>query len=59
MIELSSSIISSTISTCIVYPAERIKIEMHLKKELKSTKEAIKSIYEKYGLKGYYMGLSS
>jgi len=30
MIELASSIVSSTITTCIVYPAERVKLEMHL-----------------------------
>jgi hypothetical protein len=30
MIELTSSIVSSTITTCIVYPAERVKLEMHL-----------------------------
>lgn len=38
MIELTSSIVSSTITTCIVYPAERIKLEMHLNADIKSTK---------------------
>ena len=61
MIELTSSIVSSTFSTCIVYPGERIKIEMHLDKdkELKDTKDAIKKIYHRYGFKGFYQGLSS
>jgi hypothetical protein len=30
MIELGSSIISSTIATVLLYPAERVKIEMQL-----------------------------
>lgn len=32
---------------------------MHLHHDIKETKEAIRKIYEKYGLKGFYMGLNS
>ena len=43
MIELGSSIISSTIATVLLYPAERVKIEMQLStvKEEKPQSEAI------------------
>jgi hypothetical protein len=43
MIELGSSIISSTIATVLLYPAERVKIEMQLStvKEEKPQSEPI------------------
>jgi hypothetical protein len=58
MIDLTASITSSTIVTALLYPIERLKIEMQLNKEDGSASNNSKNILDKQGIKGFYQGLS-
>jgi hypothetical protein len=58
MIDLTASITSSTIVTALLYPIERLKIEMQLNKEDGSASNNAKNILDKQGIKGFYQGLS-
>ena len=58
MIDLTASITSSTIVTSLLYPIERLKIEMQLNKEDGTVSTNLKEILEKQGLIGFYQGLS-
>ena len=58
MIDLAASITSSTISTSLLYPIERFKIQMQLNKEDSSFTSSFRSILEQQGIIGFYQGLS-
>ena len=58
MIDLAASITSSTISTTLLYPIERFKIEMQTNKEDSSFAKSFKNIMDQQGLIGFYQGIS-
>lgn len=58
MIDLAASITSSTIVTTILYPIERLKIEMQLNHEDNSIASSAIAIYNRQGVKGFYQGLN-
>ena len=58
MIDLAASIASSTIVTALLYPIERLKIEMQLNKDEGSISTNAKAIMDRQGLHGFYQGLS-
>jgi hypothetical protein len=58
MIDLAASIASSTITTALLYPIERLKIEMQLNKEDGSLATNFPAILDKQGLGGFYNGLT-
>ena len=59
MIDLGASIVASTISTAILYPAERVKIQMQLQISSTNFSETIKLIMKNNGVSGFYTGISS
>ena len=58
MIDLAASITSSTITTALLYPIERLKIEIQLDKDNESVAKSFDSIMTKQGVPGFYQGLS-
>lgn len=54
-----ASIASSTAATILLYPIERIKIEMQLDRQDGSFRSSYDRILRKYGLSGFYQGASS
>jgi hypothetical protein len=58
MIDLASSITSSTIATVLLYPIERLKIEMQLNHNNDSIVTNFFSIADRQGIYGFYQGLS-
>lgn len=58
MIDLVASITSSTITTTLLYPIERLKIEMQLNQQDGSLTTNLQAILDKQGWEGFYQGLS-
>lgn len=58
MIDLAASITSSTVATVLLYPIERLKIEMQLNHDNDSITANFLAIVERQGLGGFYQGLS-
>jgi len=58
MIDLAASITSSTAVTMILYPIERLKIEMQLNHEDGSIITNANAIVDRQGMAGFYQGLS-
>lgn len=58
MIDLAASISSSTVVTLILYPIERLKIEMQLNHEDASISTNAQAIISRQGMAGFYQGLS-
>jgi hypothetical protein len=58
MIDLAASITSSTVATLLLYPIERLKIEMQLNHENDSITDNFITILSRQGIAGFYQGLS-
>lgn len=58
MIDLAASITSSTITTTLLYPIERLKIEMQLNHEDGSVVTNFNNILQQQGIYGFYRGIS-
>ena len=58
MIDLAASITSSTVATVLLYPMERLKIEMQLNHENDSITKNFAAILSRQGFAGFYQGLS-
>jgi hypothetical protein len=58
MIDLVASITSSTVATVLLYPIERLKIEMQLNHEDDSISNNFLAILNRQGPAGFYQGLS-
>lgn len=58
MIDLAASITSSTVATVLLYPIERLKIEMQLNHDNDSIVANFFTIADRQGIKGFYQGLT-
>ena len=58
MIDLAASITSSTITTSLLYPIERLKIEMQLNHEDGSAVTNFNNILQQQGVYGFYRGVT-
>jgi hypothetical protein len=58
MIDLAASITSSTVATVLLYPIERLKIEMQLNHDDDSITNNLSAIANRQGLAGFYQGLT-
>ncbi len=58
MIDLAASITSSTVATVLLYPIERLKIEMQLNHDNDSIIANFFTIADRQGIKGFYQGLT-
>ena len=58
MIDLAASITSSTVATVLLYPIERLKIQMQLNHDNDSIIANFFTIADRQGIKGFYQGLT-